>query len=99
MVTITVADIGIGIPAGDQAKLFTRFFRASNAISRRIPRTGLGLAIVAGIVASHNGTIECSSTEGTGTTVTVRFPRHLPAGTDDAAPRPPMALPAAVPRG
>jgi len=98
--TIAVADTGIGIPERDQARLFTRFFRASNAISQRIPGTGLGLAIVAGIVASHHGSIECSSTEGAGTTVTVQFPRHLStgsAGADAAAPRPPVALPAAVP--
>lgn len=95
--TITVADTGIGIPEGDQAKLFTRFFRASNAISQRIPGTGLGLAIVASIVASHNGSIECSSAEGAGTMVTVQFPRHVSTDAGDVAPRPPTALPAAVP--
>jgi signal transduction histidine kinase len=95
--TVTVADTGIGIPGPDQAKLFTRFFRASNAISERIPGTGLGLAIVAGIVASHHGTIECSSAEGTGTVVTIRFPRLPPTAADDPASRPPMVLPRSRP--
>jgi signal transduction histidine kinase len=83
--TVTVTDTGIGIPAPDQDKLFTRFHRAANAASSSIPGTGLGLAIVAGIIAQHHGTIELSSTEGNGTTVTVRLPRHAQARTDQAA--------------
>jgi signal transduction histidine kinase len=77
--TITVTDTGIGIPGPDQEKLFTRFYRASNAAASQIPGTGLGLAIVAGIVSHHQGTISVSSAEGAGTTVTVRLPRHPPA--------------------
>jgi signal transduction histidine kinase len=80
--TITVTDTGIGIPRPDQEKLFTRFYRASNAAASQIPGTGLGLAIVAGIIAHHRGTIEVSSAEGEGTTVTVRLPRQIPAGPD-----------------
>jgi len=82
-VTITVTDTGIGIPECDQAKLFTRFFRASNAIASHIPGTGLGLAVVTTIIASHQGIIELSSTEGTGTAVTIRLPRRIPASTRD----------------
>lgn len=82
--TITVTDTGIGIPAADKEKLFTRFYRASNAAGSPIPGTGLGLAIVAGIIAQHHGTIELSSTEGNGTTVTIRLPRHLRGHTGQA---------------
>jgi two-component system, OmpR family, phosphate regulon sensor histidine kinase PhoR len=77
--TISVSDTGIGIPGPDQKKLFTRFYRASNAAASQIPGTGLGLAIVAGIVARHQGTISVSSAEGAGTTVTVCLPRSLTA--------------------
>jgi signal transduction histidine kinase len=77
--TITVRDTGIGIPEPDQEKLFTRFYRASNAAASQIPGTGLGLAIVAGIIAHHHGTIEVDSVEGAGTTVTIRLPRQIPA--------------------
>jgi two-component system phosphate regulon sensor histidine kinase PhoR len=80
--TIAVTDTGIGIPEPDQEKLFTRFYRASNAASSQIPGTGLGLAIVAGIITHHRGTIRLNSTEGAGTTVTIRLPRHIPTGTD-----------------
>jgi signal transduction histidine kinase/HAMP domain-containing protein len=75
---ITVADTGIGIPEKDQQRLFTRFYRASNATASHIPGTGLGLVIVAGIVSNHHGTIEVSSTEGAGTTVTIDLPSSPP---------------------
>jgi signal transduction histidine kinase len=80
---VTIADTGIGIPEEDRKKLFTRFYRASNVVSSSIPGTGLGLAIVASIIASHHGTIEMASSEGSGTTAVIRLPRH-PAGKPDS---------------
>ncbi len=76
---IQVHDTGIGIPEHDQKELFTRFYRASNAIARRIPGTGLGLTIVRTIVTSHGGDLILESREDRGTTVTVRLPLHGPA--------------------
>ncbi|WP_406829966.1 ATP-binding protein [Pedococcus sp. KACC 23699] len=73
-VEIVVADTGIGIPAKDQAKLFDRFFRASNANAQAIPGTGLGLAIVRAIVEGHAGTLTFVSVEGEGTTMTISLP-------------------------
>ena len=67
-----VADGGCGIPAADQARLFQAFHRASNV--RQLPGTGLGLVIVKRSVALHGGEIEFVSTEGKGTTFTVRLP-------------------------
>jgi signal transduction histidine kinase len=78
MAVLTVADSGIGIPDNDQKQLFTRFFRASNAVYRSIPGTGLGLAIVRTIVDNHNGELTVVSREGKGTTVSVRFPLPPP---------------------
>jgi signal transduction histidine kinase/CHASE3 domain sensor protein len=75
---ITVTDTGIGIPQQDQRGLFTRFFRASNAIEQAIPGTGLGLAIIHTIVANHGGEIDLESREGAGTTFTVHLPRQVP---------------------
>jgi signal transduction histidine kinase len=85
-----VSDTGIGIPAADQPKLFTPFFRASNVGSvnapdspgsragRRAtnPGAGLGLSISRAIVELHGGVIDVASTEGVGTTVTVSLPLH-----------------------
>ena len=71
---LTVADTGIGIPEQDQDSLFTRFFRASNAVDLAIPGSGLGLSIVGKIVANHHGAVSIDSAQDRGTTVTVRIP-------------------------
>jgi signal transduction histidine kinase len=73
-VVIEVADTGIGIPVKDQARLFDRFFRASNATDAAIPGTGLGLAIVRAIVEGHGGELQVESVEGAGTTMRVVLP-------------------------
>jgi signal transduction histidine kinase/CHASE3 domain sensor protein len=74
MAAVKVSDTGLGIPERDQKGLFTRFFRASNAVERSIPGSGLGLAIVRTIVDNHGGDIAVESREGEGTTVTLRIP-------------------------
>jgi two-component system, OmpR family, phosphate regulon sensor histidine kinase PhoR len=78
MAVLTVADTGIGIPEDEQKGLFTRFFRAANAVYLSIPGTGLGLAIVRTIVANHGGEMDVTSREGSGTSVTVRIPLLVP---------------------
>lgn len=73
-VRIACADTGMGIPVADQERLFTRFFRASNAQQGQVPGTGLGLVIVESIAAAHCGAVGLVSTEGEGTTVTLTLP-------------------------
>nr|WP_269809447.1 ATP-binding protein [Kineosporia rhizophila] len=73
-VRLEVRDRGIGIPQGEQARLFTRFFRSNSVIERGIPGTGLGLAVVKGVVDAHRGTIRVDSAPGRGTTMTVELP-------------------------
>ncbi len=72
-VIMRVRDTGIGIPPGDQAKLFTRFFRGSN-VPEQETGTGLGLSIVKSIVDNHSGRIWVESRVGVGTAVTVVLP-------------------------
>ncbi|MBD7996576.1 GAF domain-containing protein [Arthrobacter sp. Sa2CUA1] len=74
MARVRVQDTGIGIPAEDQPKLFSRFFRASNATSAAIPGTGLGLAIVQDMVHQHGGQISLTSVVNEGTCVEVLLP-------------------------
>ena len=74
LAVLRVSDTGIGVPERERKELFTRFFRASNAVEESIPGTGLGLAIVRTIVANHRGDLDMTSLEGKGTTVTVRIP-------------------------
>ena len=74
VVRFAVRDTGIGIPADEVGNLFSKFFRASNAEHGDVPGTGLGLAIVQAIVEVHHGTVQVASTEGEGTTFTIRLP-------------------------
>lgn len=73
-VVATVTDSGIGIPEAQKAELFSRFFRASNAVTASIPGTGLGLSIVEAIVTEHGGTIDVPSHEGEGATFRIDLP-------------------------
>jgi PAS domain S-box-containing protein len=79
-----VRDSGIGIPQGEQERLFERFFRSTAATKRAIPGTGLGLGIAKAIVDAHGGAIEVESAEGIGTTFRV----HLPVDRPRPATRP-----------
>jgi signal transduction histidine kinase len=71
---LVVADTGIGVPADEQAQVFSRFFRSTTATRSAIPGTGLGLAISRALVEQHGGTIAFASREGEGTEVTVLLP-------------------------
>jgi PAS domain S-box-containing protein len=72
---LAVSDTGIGIPATEQGKMFTRFFRASTAQKNAVPGVGLGLAITKAITTAHGGTLDLVSAEGAGTTFTLTLPR------------------------
>jgi two-component system NtrC family sensor kinase len=68
-----VIDTGVGIPPADQAHIFEKFYRASNA-PKGTPGTGLGLAIVKSIVDNHQGRIWLDSVVNKGTKFVVVFP-------------------------
>ena len=71
---IDIIDQGIGIPEADQTHLFTRFFRAANAMN--IQGTGLGLNIVKRYIDLVGGSITFESRLNEGTTFTVCLPLH-----------------------
>lgn len=77
-VRLVVSDTGMGIPAAEQDRLFSRFFRSSLTTAAEIQGTGLGLSLVKSIVDGHGGTVSLESTEGVGTTVTVDLPAGPP---------------------
>ena len=59
-VRVDVRDHGPGLPAGDPAALFERFWRAEGGRERGKAGAGLGLAIVAAIVDAHGGTVSAA---------------------------------------
>ncbi len=69
---IIFEDNGIGIPNDKQEKVFEMFYRHSN----KSFGSGLGLFIVKEMVGKLNGTISLQSTEGVGTTVTLKIPNE-----------------------
>jgi two-component system sensor histidine kinase SenX3 len=71
--TIKVKDRGIGIAPEDQARLFAKFFRASNAEAYQ-NGLGLGLFISQQIAKQHGGIISLESTPGEGTIFTLTLP-------------------------
>lgn len=71
---IKVTDTGIGIAPVEQSKLFTKFHRGTDVMRYDYEGTGIGLYLTKLIITDHHGTIEVSSTEGEGTTFTVRLP-------------------------
>ena len=71
---IEVRDTGVGIAEADRARVFERFFRASEDVAGN----GLGLAISAEIVKAHGGRLSVDSTPGYGSTFTVELPSREP---------------------
>jgi two-component system, OmpR family, sensor kinase len=72
VVTIEVADTGLGIPEDEQAAVWEELARGSR--TRAIPGSGLGLPLVRTIVQRHGGSAELSSRAGEGTVVRLRLP-------------------------
>jgi signal transduction histidine kinase len=73
--TVSVSDLGPGIPGVELPRIFERYHRVAGSTSQS--GSGLGLAIARAIVHGHGGTIEARSAPGEGTTITIRVP--LPA--------------------
>ena len=77
---VQVLDNGPGIPEGERAQLFERFYRLASATELGVPGTGLGLAIAKSVAEAHEGFVDIADTEGWSTTFRVFLPlRHAAA--------------------
>jgi signal transduction histidine kinase len=79
-VRVAVRDNGMGIAAEDMPRLFSRFYRVDNSLTREIGGTGLGLSIVKSIVEMQGGTVAVESQPGAGST----FAFTIPIASDEA---------------
>ncbi len=85
---VTIIDEGIGIPEKEIDRLFTPYFRGSNA--NKVSGSGLGISIAKEFIELHGGSVEISSRMGIGTTVNIRLPLYRETGAavqDDDTPK------------
>lgn len=74
VLTFTVKDTGIGVPIDEQAQLFSKFYRASNARKQRPDGTGVGLYLAKKVIVAHGGEVIFSSEPGKGSTFGFTLP-------------------------
>lgn len=79
-VVFSVKDFGIGIPEEEKARVFERFYRASNAKASKPDGTGLGLYISTMLAGRIGGKITFESKEQEGTTFYLRVPKIIDKG-------------------
>ena len=73
-IEFSIKDTGVGIPKDQQARVFTKFFRAANVIRMETEGSGLGLFIAKNIIEAHGGRIWFESEEGKGATFFFTLP-------------------------
>ena len=73
--TVFVRDEGAGIRKDQIVKIFERFYRIDDKLTRRAHGTGLGLYLVKAIVEAHGGEISVKSQLGSGSTFYFIIPR------------------------
>lgn len=77
---LSVTDTGIGMAAEDIPTALMRFGQIDSKLSRKYDGTGLGLPLSKRLVELHGGTLTIESVLGSGTKVTIRFPRERIVG-------------------
>lgn len=75
LVTVSVKDSGIGIPAEDIPHLFQKFYRVDNSDTREIGGTGLGLYLCRRLAETMGGTLRVESEYQKGSTFFLDLPR------------------------
>ncbi|MCX6567484.1 MAG: ATP-binding protein, partial [Candidatus Aminicenantes bacterium] len=77
VVVIAVRDFGVGIKKEDLPRLFERFYRGGDELTRTVKGSGLGLTLVKEIVAAHRGKVHVESEPGKGSMFSIRLPLPL----------------------
>jgi signal transduction histidine kinase len=71
---VEVLDRGIGVPKGDENRIFEAFHRSNDSLASNVQGTGLGLTLARRIAEDHGGSLEYRSREGGGSVFTLRLP-------------------------
>jgi signal transduction histidine kinase/tetratricopeptide (TPR) repeat protein len=74
---IAVQDFGVGIEPEEIDKVFERFYRGGDELTRTVKGSGLGLTLVKQIVEAHHGSVHVESEPGRGSTFSIRLPLEL----------------------
>jgi len=72
-IVFKVTDQGIGVPADERHRLFTKFYRATNAKKQRPDGTGIGLFMAQKVIVAHGGSVIFESKENQGSTFGFRL--------------------------
>lgn len=83
---LSVEDAGSGIPEGERAHVFDRFYRLGNEMTRTAPGLGLGLYLVQRTVEAVGGQVRLQSGAAGGTLVTILLPLSPAAARTAATP-------------
>ena len=74
-VRVKVTDNGAGIPAIEHKRIFQKFYRVDDRLSREREGSGLGLAIVKHVMKAHKGRVELESHPGRGSSFSLVLPK------------------------
>ncbi len=80
MISLTIADTGIGIADADLPAALATFGQVEASLSRKHEGTGLGLPLVAALAELHGAVFKLDSTPGVGTEASVTFPSRRTIG-------------------
>jgi signal transduction histidine kinase len=77
VVLLSVSDSGPGIPSGEEARIFEKFYRIGNEETRTSKGTGLGLFIVDAVARMHGAEVSASNRKEGGALFTVKFKKQI----------------------
>jgi two-component system phosphate regulon sensor histidine kinase PhoR len=91
-VNVEVQDQGIGIARREHHRVFEKFYRSDDRLSRSIEGSGLGLSIVKHVVQAHHGRISLKSVVGQGSIFTISLPSAEHGSSREPSEAPPRGL-------
>ena len=74
---IAFSDQGAGIPEPEKKKVFEKFYRIGDEITRQTKGTGLGLYLTKKIIHDHKGSVEVQKNIPTGSVFFIELPKSL----------------------